>query len=112
MDNKNPEDIYEAYGITKPQSEDVREKAIKAMEDLKYCREHLEKINETRDALYKVINEIPPMHKCILELIEHVRDIDGVIIETGHHVMRINMILGLDEYDKANATKTDDKEPK
>jgi hypothetical protein len=86
------EDVYKKYGIDPtPKKGFDKEKLEKTMDDIAYCRAHLEKINETREALFKVLDELPLMHEQLLKMQQYVTGV-------ATHVMRVEQFLGLEDY--------------
>lgn len=77
-------EVYEKYGIGSSGKKPT-DRIDRAIDNLEYCCEELVKINETREMLFSVLEELPKMHMALME--------------TMRHVQRIEYILGLDEID-------------
>lgn len=87
------EEVYKKYGIDPtPKKGFDKEKLEKTMEDIAYCRANLEKVNETRDALFEVLDQLPLMHQHMVKMSEQ-------IYVLARHIKRLEDVTGLTEYD-------------
>lgn len=80
--------MYKKYGINNKQNNIDKVNIEKTMSDIAYCREHLERINETREALFTVLDQLPIMHDSLCKMGEQ-------IYELACHIKRLEDFLGL-----------------
>lgn len=97
---ESTDDIYKKYGIDNSKKPVDKARLEKVMDDIAYCREHLSRINETREALFHVLDQLPAMHNAIIKMGEQI----GVLAK---HVIRLEQVTGLEEYDREMAEKNE-----